>query len=126
MVVLPNGVNEAEAELTVTVAGVETALQPLRLVTVTVKLPAAATLIFWVLAPFDHRKVLPGLAERVTLLPAQKIVGPCGVIEAEPVLTVTAVGEDTVAQPLALVTVTVKVPALEVVMFCVVAPLDQR
>ena len=70
-------------------------------------MPLALTVIDCVVALFDQRYVLPGLAVSVTLLPAQNVVGPPAVIVATGVgLTVTVVGAEVVLQPLELVTVT--------------------
>ncbi len=60
-----------------------------------------------VVLPFDHRYPVPPDPVRVTEPPAQKVVGPFGVIAAVGNgLTVTEVLSVSV-QPLALVTVTV-------------------
>jgi hypothetical protein len=79
-----------------------------------------------VVAPFDQRYDAPLLAVRVTLPPAQNVVGPEGVtVAGAGVVTVTTTGADVAAQPLASVTVTEYVPAAVTVMVCVVAPFDQ-
>jgi hypothetical protein len=60
-----------------------------------------------VVAPVDQRKDDPLDAVRVTLPPAQNVVGPPGVMLAVGLaLTVTVVGEEVALQPFALVTVT--------------------
>jgi hypothetical protein len=60
-----------------------------------------------VVAPFDQSQDEPADAVRVTLPPAQNVVGPPAVIVAVGLaLTVTAVGEDVALQPAAFVTVT--------------------
>ena len=60
-----------------------------------------------VVAPFDQRYEEPFDAVKVTLPPAQNVVGPPAVIVAVGLaLTVTAVGEDAALQPFAFVTVT--------------------
>jgi len=125
-VVLPAGVITAAGLLTVTATGVEMAVQVLRLVTVTVYDPASAALIVWVVSPFDHRYADPIFADKETWLPGQIVVLPPGVIWAVPVLTIMLTGAETVSQPAAFVTVTVKEPAAEEVMLCEVAPVDHR
>jgi hypothetical protein len=94
--------------LTVTDVAAEVALQPLALVTVTLKLPEAVTLMDCVVAPFDHAYVYPMGAVSVTLPPAQNVVGPpavtAGVVGFG--LTVTDVAALLAAQPFVLVTVT--------------------
>ena len=60
-----------------------------------------------VVAPFDHRYVLPALAVSVTLPPAQNVVAPLDVMVAAGAgLTVTTVAAEVLLQPLAFVTVT--------------------
>ena len=94
------------AGYTVTTTGDEVALhEPLE--TVTVKLPDVVTLIDCVVAPFDHRYAVPAVAVRVTLPPAQNVVGPEAVMLALTELTVTVAGADVAGQPIAFVTVTV-------------------
>ena len=61
-------------------------------------------------APVDHKYVVPTLEVKVTLPPAQNVVGPPAVIVgvAGNALTVTTVAnEEALWQPLALVTRTV-------------------
>jgi hypothetical protein len=63
-----------------------------------------------VVAPVDHKYVVPALEVKVTLPPAQKVVGPPAVIVgvAGRLFTVTTVASDVALwQPLALVTRTV-------------------
>jgi hypothetical protein len=43
-------------------------------------LPEVVTLILCVIAPVDHKYVVPTLEDKVTLPPAQKVVAPPGVI----------------------------------------------
>jgi hypothetical protein len=120
-------VGVAGLALTVTVMDADVALQPLALVTVTLKVPEAVTLMAWVVAPFDQRYELPALAVSVTLPPVQKVVAPLGVITAAGLaLTVTAVAAEVEPQPLAFVTVTLYEPEVVTLMACVVAPFDQR
>ena len=70
---------------------------------------------------------MPPLAVRVTLPPAQKVVGPFGVIVAVGSgLTVTFWLAGAEVQPLASVVVTVYVPLVLTVIAAVVAPVDQR
>lgn len=75
-------VGVAGSGLTVTAVGAEVAEQPEASVTVTVKLPELLTVIDCVVAPLDQRNDAPALAVSVTLPPAQKVVGPDGVIVA--------------------------------------------
>jgi hypothetical protein len=107
-VVAPEGVIVAVGRgLTVTVVADEVALQPLAFVIVTLKLPLEVTSIDGVVAPFDQTYDEPALAVSVTDPPSQNVVAPDGVIVATGrALTVTAVADDVVLQPLALVTVT--------------------
>ena len=70
-------------------------------------MPLAVTLIDCVVAPVDQRYDEPLDAVRVTLPPAQNVVGPPAVIVAVgSALTVTTVGEDVALQLFAFVTVT--------------------
>ena len=96
------------AGVTVTVVGDDVALQPAAFVTVTLKLPAVETVIDCVVAPFDHVYVaMPDGADKVTLSPAQNVVGPLAVIvTAGGDATLTVVGVDVALQPAAFVTVT--------------------
>lgn len=114
--------------LTVTVVLVDVRLQPLALVTVTEKLPEADTVMLCVVAPLLHRYEAAAELVKVTLPPAQKVVGPLAVIvgTAGRGCTVTDVLAEVRLQPLALVTVTEKTPDVETVILCVVAPLLQR
>src|SRR5947209_20333796 len=109
----------------VTVVAAVVAVQ-LPLVTVTVKVPLAETVIDCVVAPLDQLYDVPALAVRVTLPPAQKDAGPLGVMVAVEELTVTMV-EAAFGHPVPSVTVTeyVAVDAGETVMVRGVAPLDQ-
>jgi hypothetical protein len=70
-------------------------------VTRTVKVPDETTLIPCDVAPVDQRYVAPALEVRVTPLPAQKDVGPPGVITgcAGKALTVTETCAFTVLYP---------------------------
>src|SRR5213593_1375340 len=68
--------------LTVTVTGADVDEQPPDWLTVTVSVLVALTVIDCVVAPFDHEYDEPALAVRMTLPPAQKVVGPPGVIVA--------------------------------------------
>jgi len=45
-------------------------------VTLTVKLPDVLTFMLWVVAPVDHKYVVPVLDVNVTLLPAQNVADP--------------------------------------------------
>src|SRR5260221_11935849 len=80
-----------------------------------------------VVAPVDHSHDAPADAVSVTEPPLQNVVGPPAVIVACGLaLTVTTVGALVAVQPLALPTVTLKLPLALTVMACVVAPFDQR
>jgi hypothetical protein len=70
-------------------------------------LPLAVATIDCVVAPDDHEYDVPPDAVRVTLPPAQKVVGPPAVMVAVGfAFTVTTVGADVALHPLVLVTVT--------------------
>lgn len=69
------------------------------------------------------------LEVKVTLPPAQKVVGPPAVIVgiAGKAFTVTIVGTDEALwHPLAFATFTVYVPAVVILMLAVVAPFDHK
>jgi hypothetical protein len=69
--------------------------------------PAVATVIDCVVAPFDHRYVAAGLAVRTTLPPLQNVVGPDGLIVGMGFgFTVTTVSADVMEHPFEFVTVT--------------------
>jgi hypothetical protein len=92
---------------TVTFIGADVSLQ-LPFVTCTVYVPLDVTTIDDVVAPLDQRYEPLPPAVRVTLPPAQNVVGPLGVIVATGVaFTVTVVAADVALQPLPSVTVTV-------------------
>ena len=64
---------------------------------------------------------------RVTLPPAQNVVGPLAVIVAEGFgFTLTLTGEELPLHPLESVTVTLKLPLALTTIDCVVAPFDHR
>jgi hypothetical protein len=94
--------------LTVTVVPADGAEVQPPLVTVTVYVPPVVTVIDWVVSPVDHTLPLADDEVKVTLPPAQKVVGPPGVTVgvAGNGFTVTVVPADVAEQPL-LVTVTV-------------------
>src|SRR5688500_18558785 len=70
---------------------------------------------------------MPPFAVRVTLPPAQNVVGPEAVMLAVGAgLTPTFVGADVAVQPLASVTVTLNEPLFVTLIDCVFAPLDQE
>ena len=70
-------------------------------------MPLALAAIDCVVAPVDQRYDAPLDAVRVTLPPAQNVVGPPAVmLTAGFAFTVTAVADDVVLQPFAFVTVT--------------------
>ncbi len=93
--------------LTVTVVSAAAVLQPFASVTITPYAPAALTVMACVVAPLDQRYADPPDAVRVTVPPAQNVVGPPVVMPALGLgLTVTALGTLVAWQPFALVTVT--------------------
>ena len=113
------GFNEV---VTVVVADAEP-VQPLALVTVTVKVFAVLTEIVCVVAPVDQLYVVKAPAFNVVELPEQKDNVP--LIDGDgAVLTVMVLDAEPV-HPFALVTVTVNVPAVVTEIVCVVAPVDQ-
>ena len=64
---------------------------------------------------------------RVTLPPAQKVVGPPAEIVGDGAgLTVTLTGDELPLQPLGSVTFTLKLPLALTTIDCVVAPFDHR
>jgi hypothetical protein len=93
--------------LVATTNGAEVAAQPLAFVTVTVKVPAAATVIDRVVAPVDQR--FPVADEEVSVIvpPPQMLAGPVMVGMACAGLAVTTLAADVAEQPAALVTDTV-------------------
>ncbi len=115
------------SEFTVTIVPVEEADVQLPLVTETVYVPEAETVIDCVVAPFDQ--LLPLAEEEVntTSSPAQKVVGPSaemvGVAGVGFTVMVVPAEAGDVQPP--LVVVTVYVPEDETVIDCVVAPVDQ-
>jgi hypothetical protein len=113
--------------LTVTDVAAEVALQPLALVTVTLKAPEVVALIDCVVAPFDQRYEAEDGAVNVTEPPSQNVVGPPAVMTgvAGFGLTVTVVQADTAAQPFSFVTITPYEPDVVTVIDCVCAPVDQ-
>jgi hypothetical protein len=129
-VVGPPGVTVGVAGngFTVTVVPADAAEVQPPLVTVTVYVPPVETVIDWVVAPVDHKLPVAEDEVKVTLPPAQNVVGPPAVMVGVGGVgfTVTVVPADVAALQPAMVTVTVYVPAVETVMACVVAPVDQR
>jgi len=88
-------VGVAGKAFTVTVVGALAVLKhPAAFVTCTVYEPEVVTLIEGVVAPVDHRYVVPALAVKVTDPPEQNAVGPPAVIVgvAGKAFTVTVVG----------------------------------
>jgi hypothetical protein len=114
------------AGFTVTTNAADVAVQPFAFVTVTVKDPAVETVIDCVVAPVDQ--VLPVADDDVSVIvvPAQNELGPLIVGVGGAGFTVTTNAADVAVQPFAFVTVTVNDPAVETVIDCVVAPVDQR
>lgn len=90
--------------------------------------PPEPIVIAWVVAPFDH--VLPDAAldVNVTEPPSQNVVGPVADIVGAlgMVLTVTVVAAEGADVHPFTVCVTVKLPAVETVIDCVVAPFDHK
>ena len=94
--------------LTVTVRLAGTDVQPLASVVVTVYVPDVLTVVAAVVAPVDQRYDTPPDAVSVTLPPAQKVVGPLGVIVAVGNgFTVTVCDAGAEVQPFPSVVVTV-------------------
>jgi hypothetical protein len=122
----PLMVGVAGAGLAVTAKAAEVAEQPLALVTVTVYEPAVETVIDCVVAPVDQRFPVAEDDVRVMVVPGQKLAGPLMVGVAGAGLAVTTNATEVAEQPLASVTVTEYEPAVETVIDCVVAPVDQR
>jgi hypothetical protein len=119
------GVDGKEFTVT-TVPADEVDVQP-PLVTLTVYVPPVETVMDCVVAPLDQ--VLPFADDDVNVTdpPEQNVVGPPAVIigvDGNEFTVTTVPAEDADVQP-PLVTLTVYVPAVETVMDCVVAPLDQ-
>jgi archaellum component FlaF (FlaF/FlaG flagellin family) len=108
-VVGPDGVMVAVGSgLTVTVCEAGADMHELASVTVTVYVPEVDTAIAAVVAPVDQRYDVPPEAVSVTLPPAQKVVGPDGVMVAVGSgLTVTVCDAGAEVQELASVVVTV-------------------
>ena len=102
----PLMVGVAGRALTVTAAAAEVAWQPLAFVTVTLKEPAAETVIDCVVAPVDQRLPVADEDVSVVLPPVQKAVAPPMVGVAGSALAVTANGAEVAWQPPALVNVT--------------------
>jgi hypothetical protein len=127
-VVGPDGVIVAVGSgLTVTVCDAGAEVQEFASVVVTVYVPLVLTVIAAVVAPVDQRYDVPPEAVSVTLPPAQKVVGPDGVMVAVGSgLTVTVCDAGAELQEFASVTVTVYVPEVDTVIAAVVAPVDQR
>jgi hypothetical protein len=110
-----------------TTNGAELAEQPLALVTVTVYDPAAETVIDCVVAPLDQRFPVADDDVSVTVLPAHTSELPPLMVGVDGSgLAVTANAAEVAEQPSALVTFTVYEPAVETMIDCVVAPVDQR
>ena len=77
-------------------------VQPFASVTVTVKVPLSVTVIVALVEPVDHKYPVPPEAVRSTEPPAQKLVGPFGVIDAVGNgLTVTVTALDVAGLPVA-------------------------
>ena len=84
------------------------------------------TVMDCVVAPVDQRYESAVEAVRTTSSPAQKVVGPSGVMLATGAgVTLTFVAAEESLQPL-VVTVTLKEPLVVTVIDCVVSPVDQR
>ena len=115
-------VGVAPAGLAVTANGADVAEQPLASVTVTVNEPAAETVIDCVVAWLDQRLPVGEDEVSVIVLPVQKEVGP--VMVGATGLAATTLASD-VAEPRALLTVTVYEPAAVTAIDCVVAPVLQ-
>ena len=79
-----------------------------------------------VVAPVDQRLPVAADEVRVMVVPGQNDDGPLMVGVAAAGFAVTRNGAELVEQPLASLTVTLYEPAVETVIDCVVAPVDQR
>jgi hypothetical protein len=110
----------------VTTLATEVAEQPPAFVAMTVYEPAAETAIDWVVAPVDQTLPVAEEEVRVMGVPGQNEAGPLMVGVVAAALAVTALAADVAEQPAPLVTVTVNDPAVETVIDCVTAPVDQR
>ena len=122
----PLMVGMAAAGLAVTAKAAEVAEQPPALVAVTEYEPAAETVIDCVVAPVDQMLPVTDDEVRVMVVPWQKEEGPLIVGVAAAGLAATANAAEVAEQPPASVTVTLYEPAVETVIDCVVAPVDQR
>ena len=101
-------------------------VQPPPAVTVTLYVPAAVRLLITaVVAPVDHRKVVPPEAVKLADVPAQIVLLPA-ISQVGFVITVNVRLQELV-QPAALVTVTLYVPAaVRLLITAVVAPVDHK
>jgi hypothetical protein len=113
--------------VTLTVVPAEVAEVQPPLVTATVYVPDAETVIDCVVAPVDHKLPVADDEVNTTLPPAQKVNGPPAEIVgvAGNAVTVTVVPAEVAEVQPPLVTATVYVPDVETVIDCVVAPVDQ-
>ena len=122
----PLMIGVAGAAFTATLNGMVVAEHPAALVTVNVYAPPAETMIDCVVAPVDQRFPVAEDDVNVVEPPAQKELTPLMTGVGGAALSVTAKAAEVAEQPPALVAVTVKEPAAETVIDCVVAPVDQR
>ena len=82
-----------------------------------------------VVAPFDHKQLVPAVEFNTTDPPEQNVVGPAADIVGALGVGLTVTEIELLAalwQPDALVTLQVNVPAVVTVMFDVVAPFDHK
>ena len=121
-------VGVAGVGFTVTISLAETGELHPTLVTVTVNVPDAVTVMDCVVAPFDQRFPVADEEVNTTFPPEQNVVGPpaeiVGVAGMAFTVTTVAAERGEVHNPLS--TKTVNVPEVETVIDCVVSPVDQR
>lgn len=121
--VFPEIAGAAGSGFAVTVSAVEVEEQPLASVTITDFTALVVTERDCVVSPVFHNHELPLLAERVTVSPAQKVVGPLVLIFATGnVLTVTDSMEEVALHPFASVTTTYLFAVLSIVTERLVSP----
>ena len=103
--------------------------QPLASTALTVKLPAADTLMLCPVCPELHTLLAPALELSVRVLPTQIVVEPTalttGVAGGGVAKVVMTVAADVAEQPYKFLAVSVYVPAVLTVILAVVAPLLQ-
>jgi hypothetical protein len=126
MVWLPGRISQLGRLLTVSVL-LQELEHPCALVTVTLYVPAAVMLLMTaVVAPVDHRKVVPPEAVKLAELPAHMVWLPGAMLQTGSGFTVSVLLQE-LEHPAALVTVTLYVPAAVMLLItAVVAPVDHK